>query len=191
MAWGSISQSFNAFVCCSDHNILRLSGTWLFSWSNASVTSPNDCWALLSFLLSTNASHMSAQQVNPTRTFVHSRIQTILRKLLSLIWKSSNSCRCGVAIPLADGDIIFSKDQRVSIISPSTLPAPGITFRAYCQKWFLRWTPMKQNQVEERTQVWSVWGRWLKLVCFALMNTSPQISEDRVPTVSRGAEGQW
>ena len=27
-------------------------------------------------------------------------------------------------------------------------------------------------------------------MCFALMNTSPQISEDRVPTVSRDAEGQ-
>ena len=112
----------------------RLSGTWLFSLSNASVTSPNDRWALLSFLLSTNASHMSAQQVNLTRTFVHSRIWTILRKLLSLIWKSSNSCQCGVAIPLADCDIIFSKDQRVSIISPSTLPAPGIKFRAYWGK---------------------------------------------------------
>ena len=28
-------------------------------------------------------------------------------------------------------------------------------------------------------------------MCFALMNTSPQISEDRVPMISRGAEGQW
>ena len=27
-------------------------------------------------------------------------------------------------------------------------------------------------------------------MCFTLMNTSPQISEDRVPTISRGAEGQ-
>ena len=28
-------------------------------------------------------------------------------------------------------------------------------------------------------------------MCFALMNTSPWISEDRGPTISRGAEGQW
>ena len=28
-------------------------------------------------------------------------------------------------------------------------------------------------------------------MCFALMNTSPQISEDRILTISRGAEGQW
>ena len=27
-------------------------------------------------------------------------------------------------------------------------------------------------------------------MCFALMNTSPQTSEDRVLTISRGAEGQ-
>ena len=27
-------------------------------------------------------------------------------------------------------------------------------------------------------------------MCFALMNTSPQISEDRVPTISGSAEGQ-
>ena len=27
-------------------------------------------------------------------------------------------------------------------------------------------------------------------MCFALMNTSPQISEDRVPMISRGAKGQ-
>ena len=27
-------------------------------------------------------------------------------------------------------------------------------------------------------------------MCFSLTNTSPQISEDRVPTISRGAEGQ-
>ena len=27
-------------------------------------------------------------------------------------------------------------------------------------------------------------------MCFALTNTSPQISEDRVPTISRGAKGQ-
>ena len=27
-------------------------------------------------------------------------------------------------------------------------------------------------------------------MCFALTNTSPQISGDRVPTISRGAEGQ-
>ena len=49
----------------------------------------------------------------------------------------------------------------------------------------------KRKKVEECTRVWSFWGRWLKLVCFALMNTSPQISEDRVPMISRGAEGQW
>ena len=28
-------------------------------------------------------------------------------------------------------------------------------------------------------------------MCFALMNTSPQISENRVLTISQGAEGQW
>ena len=28
-------------------------------------------------------------------------------------------------------------------------------------------------------------------MCFALMNTSPWISGDRVPTISRVAEGQW
>ena len=28
-------------------------------------------------------------------------------------------------------------------------------------------------------------------MCFALMNTSPQISEDRVPMISRDAKGQW
>ena len=28
-------------------------------------------------------------------------------------------------------------------------------------------------------------------MCFALMNTSPRILEDRVPTISRDAEGQW
>ena len=28
-------------------------------------------------------------------------------------------------------------------------------------------------------------------MCFALTNTSPWILEDRVPTISRGAEGQW
>ena len=28
-------------------------------------------------------------------------------------------------------------------------------------------------------------------MCFALTNTSPWISENRVPTISRGAEGQW
>ena len=28
-------------------------------------------------------------------------------------------------------------------------------------------------------------------MCFALTNTSPQTSEDRVPTISRGAKGQW
>ena len=28
-------------------------------------------------------------------------------------------------------------------------------------------------------------------MCFALTNTSPWISEDRVLTISRGAEGQW
>ena len=28
-------------------------------------------------------------------------------------------------------------------------------------------------------------------MCFTLMNTSPWISEDRVPTISRSAEGQW
>ena len=27
-------------------------------------------------------------------------------------------------------------------------------------------------------------------MCFALTNTSPRISEDRVPMISRGAEGQ-
>ena len=27
-------------------------------------------------------------------------------------------------------------------------------------------------------------------MCFALTNTSPWISKDRVPTISRGAEGQ-
>ena len=27
-------------------------------------------------------------------------------------------------------------------------------------------------------------------MCFALMNTSPRISEDRVPTISRDAKGQ-
>ena len=52
----------------------------------------------------------------------------------------------------------------------------------------LRW---KWKKVEEHMRVWRVWGRWLKLVCFALTNTSPQISEDRVPMISRGAKGQW
>ena len=28
-------------------------------------------------------------------------------------------------------------------------------------------------------------------MCFTLMNTSPWTSEDRVPTISRGAKGQW
>ena len=28
-------------------------------------------------------------------------------------------------------------------------------------------------------------------MCFALTNTSPRILEDRVPMISRGAEGQW
>ena len=28
-------------------------------------------------------------------------------------------------------------------------------------------------------------------MCFALTNTSPWISEDRVPTISGSAEGQW
>ena len=28
-------------------------------------------------------------------------------------------------------------------------------------------------------------------MCFALMNTSPRILEDRVLTISRDAEGQW
>ena len=28
-------------------------------------------------------------------------------------------------------------------------------------------------------------------MCFTLMNTGPWISEDRIPTISRGAKGQW
>ena len=28
-------------------------------------------------------------------------------------------------------------------------------------------------------------------MCFTLINTSPRISEDRVPMISRGAKGQW
>ena len=51
----------------------------------------------------------------------------------------------------------------------------------------LQW---KWKKVEEHMRVQRVWGCWLKLVCFALMNTSPWISEDRVPMISRGAEGQ-
>ena len=48
-----------------------------------------------------------------------------------------------------------------------------------------------QKKVEEHMRVQRVWGRWLKHMCFALMNTSPRISEDRVPTISRVANGQW
>ena len=67
-----------------------------------------------------------------------------------------------------------------------------------CQNRFLRRTPMKAEvsggayaSLGTRQGDRRFWGRWLKCMCFALMNTSFQISEGRVLTFSSRAEGQW
>jgi len=64
----------------------------------------------------------------------HSHMRTIFKRLLLFIWKSSISCQLGAAIPWVEGEIIFKDDQRVSIISPSTLPTPGMKLGEYLMK---------------------------------------------------------